>query len=173
MVHCLPFCCHCSTLHVSAYMAIFRSIWCFTFIFLKESASLLLLPFLARGYTMHIFICVLLFCFFVSFMILVCVILPACLFFLSAARRRQHNLKTYGIQLLVLWQYGTIFQNLQIVFYWPLNKSFVQCSSARSENNVYSSSITITITSKEHFQFILLIILSIKSSVLYINPSGV
>jgi hypothetical protein len=29
------------------------------FIFLKESASLFLLPFLARGYTLHVSICVL------------------------------------------------------------------------------------------------------------------
>jgi hypothetical protein len=42
----LTFSCRCSTLHVSAYMAIFRCVWCFTFIFLKESASLLLLPLL-------------------------------------------------------------------------------------------------------------------------------
>jgi hypothetical protein len=51
MVHCFTFRCRCSTLHVSAYMAIFRCVWCFTFIFLKESASLFLLPFFARGYT--------------------------------------------------------------------------------------------------------------------------
>jgi hypothetical protein len=56
----LAFCCRCSTLHVSAYMAIFRCVGCFTFIFLKESASLLLLPFLARAYTMQFLICVLL-----------------------------------------------------------------------------------------------------------------
>jgi hypothetical protein len=55
----LTFSCHCSTLHVSAYMAIFRCV-CFTFIFLKESASLLLLPFLVRGYTIHVLICVVL-----------------------------------------------------------------------------------------------------------------
>jgi hypothetical protein len=42
----LTFSCRCSTLHISAYMAIFRCVWCFTFIFLKESASLLLLPLL-------------------------------------------------------------------------------------------------------------------------------
>jgi hypothetical protein len=68
----------------------FRPTWpssSFTFIFLKESASLFLLPFLARGYTMRISIC-----FFVSFLILVCVF--ACLAFLVAARRRQHKLKT-------------------------------------------------------------------------------
>jgi hypothetical protein len=64
MVHCLAFSCRCSTLHVSAYMAIFKCVWCSTFIFLKESASLLLLPFLARGYAMHVFICVFLLCFF-------------------------------------------------------------------------------------------------------------
>jgi hypothetical protein len=39
----LTFSCRCSTLHVSAYMAIFKCVRCFTFIFLKESASLLLL----------------------------------------------------------------------------------------------------------------------------------
>jgi hypothetical protein len=49
----LTFSCRCSTLRVSAYMAIFRCV-CFTFIFLKESASLILLPFFARGYTMHV-----------------------------------------------------------------------------------------------------------------------
>jgi hypothetical protein len=42
----LKFSCRCSTLHVSAYMAIFKCVRCFTFIFLKESASLLLLPLL-------------------------------------------------------------------------------------------------------------------------------
>jgi hypothetical protein len=31
MVHCLTFSCRCSTLHVSAYMAIFRSVGCFYF----------------------------------------------------------------------------------------------------------------------------------------------
>jgi hypothetical protein len=39
----LTFSCRCSTLRVSAYMAIFRCVWCFSFIFLKESPSLLLL----------------------------------------------------------------------------------------------------------------------------------
>jgi hypothetical protein len=42
------------TLHVSAYMAIFRCVGCFVFVFLKESASLILL---ARGYTLHVSIC--------------------------------------------------------------------------------------------------------------------
>jgi hypothetical protein len=51
MFHCLTFSCRCSTLHVSAYMAIFKCVWCFPFIFQKKSASLFLLPFLARGYT--------------------------------------------------------------------------------------------------------------------------
>jgi hypothetical protein len=32
----LTFSCRSSTLHVWAYMAIFRCVWCFTFIFLKE-----------------------------------------------------------------------------------------------------------------------------------------
>jgi hypothetical protein len=68
----LTFSCRCSTLHVSAYMAIFRCVWCFTFIFLKESASLLLLPFLAVvilcTFSFVFFCCVL-----VSFLILVCV----------------------------------------------------------------------------------------------------
>jgi hypothetical protein len=38
------------TLHVSAYMAIFRCVGRFIFVFLKESASLVLL---ACGYTLH------------------------------------------------------------------------------------------------------------------------
>jgi hypothetical protein len=41
------FSCRCSTLHVSAYMAIFMCVWCFAFLFLKESASLFLLNFLS------------------------------------------------------------------------------------------------------------------------------
>jgi hypothetical protein len=48
------------TLHVSAYVAIFRCVGCFISIFLKESASLVLL---ACGYTLHVSICVFLFCF--------------------------------------------------------------------------------------------------------------
>jgi hypothetical protein len=38
--------CHCLTLHVSAYMAIFKCVGYFTFIFLKESASLVFCLFL-------------------------------------------------------------------------------------------------------------------------------
>jgi hypothetical protein len=49
----------------------------FYFLFLKESASLLLLPFLARGYTMHVLICV----FSVVFS-LISIFLCACLVFL-------------------------------------------------------------------------------------------
>jgi hypothetical protein len=44
----------CSTLHVSAYMAIFKCVR-FTFIFLKESAFV---AFVARGYAMQFLICV-------------------------------------------------------------------------------------------------------------------
>jgi hypothetical protein len=40
------------TLHVSAYMAIFMCVGCFIFVFLKESASLVLL---ARDHTLHVF----------------------------------------------------------------------------------------------------------------------
>jgi hypothetical protein len=50
MFHCLTFSCRSSTLHVSAYMAIFRRVGYFIFVFLKESASLVLL---ARGYTLQ------------------------------------------------------------------------------------------------------------------------
>jgi hypothetical protein len=106
MFHCLTFSCRCSTLHVSAYMAIFRCVWCFTFIFLKESASLFLLPFLARGYTLHVSICIFLLCFSLIFLFL-CVCVFACLLrqlnvrqwniYNKAARRRQHNLKTWKI----------------------------------------------------------------------------
>jgi hypothetical protein len=39
------------TLHVSVYMAIFRCVGCFIFVFLMESASLVVL---ARGYTLHV-----------------------------------------------------------------------------------------------------------------------
>jgi hypothetical protein len=74
MFHCLTFSCRCSTLHVSAYKAIFRYVWCFTFIFLKESASLFLLNFLVRGYTLHVSICV----FFVNFLVLVRVLAFSC-----------------------------------------------------------------------------------------------
>jgi hypothetical protein len=42
------------TLHVSAYMAVLRCVGCFIFVFLKESASLVLL---ARGYYLHVSIC--------------------------------------------------------------------------------------------------------------------
>jgi hypothetical protein len=60
----------CSTLHVSAYMAIFMCVWCFTFIFLKEFASLLLLPLLhvviLRSFSFVFFCC----CGFVSFLMI-------------------------------------------------------------------------------------------------------
>jgi hypothetical protein len=78
----LTFSCRCSTLHVSAYIAIFRCVWCFSFIFLKESASLLLLPFLARGYTMRVLICVFL-CVFSLVSWFLCACLPSCLSLLS------------------------------------------------------------------------------------------
>jgi hypothetical protein len=51
---------------------------CFTFIFLKESASLFLLHFLARGCTLHVSICVFLLFFFVNFLILVCLFAFSC-----------------------------------------------------------------------------------------------
>jgi hypothetical protein len=58
-MHVLMFSCRCSSLHVSAYMAIFKCV-CFTFIFLKESAFV---AFVARGYAMQFLICVFLLCF--------------------------------------------------------------------------------------------------------------
>jgi hypothetical protein len=68
------------TLHVSAYMAIFRCVGCFIFVFLKESASLVLL---ARGYTLDISICVFLFCSSsLILLFLACVCVSACLFLL-------------------------------------------------------------------------------------------
>jgi hypothetical protein len=88
---CVQLYCRCFTvlrLVVAVLHYTFRStwpssmcVWCFTFIFLKESVSLFLMPFLARGYTLHVSICVFLLCFFpVNFLILVCVFV--CLLFL-------------------------------------------------------------------------------------------
>jgi hypothetical protein len=54
---------HCLTLHVSAYMAIFRCLGYFIFICLKESASLFLFAFFSCGHTLHVSICVFLCCF--------------------------------------------------------------------------------------------------------------
>jgi hypothetical protein len=53
------------------------------FLFLKESASLLLLPCPARGYTMHVFICAFLLFFFSLVSWFLCACFPACLFLLS------------------------------------------------------------------------------------------
>jgi hypothetical protein len=54
-MHFLMFSCRCSTLHVSAYMAIFRCVG-FFFFYIPEGIcfAVFFLPFLARGYTMHV-----------------------------------------------------------------------------------------------------------------------
>jgi hypothetical protein len=52
-LYCVGF--HCISLHVSAYLSIFRCVGYFIFICLKDSASLL---FFSRGHTLHVSICV-------------------------------------------------------------------------------------------------------------------
>jgi hypothetical protein len=75
MFHCLTFSCHCFTLHVSAYMAIFKCVGYFYFHIPEGICFAGFLPFLARGYTMHVSICFFLLCF--SSLIL---LLLACMF---------------------------------------------------------------------------------------------
>jgi hypothetical protein len=64
--------CRCSTLHVSAYMAIFRCVWCFTFYswrnLLRCFCCLFLHVVILCSFSFVFFCCV-----FVSFLILVCV----------------------------------------------------------------------------------------------------
>jgi hypothetical protein len=56
-------CCHCLTLHVSAYMTIFRCVAYFYFHIPEGLCFAGFLSFLARGYTLHVSSCVFLFCF--------------------------------------------------------------------------------------------------------------
>jgi hypothetical protein len=54
---CVQFYCvgfYCLSLHVSAYMAIFKCVGYFIFICLKDSASLLFSAFFSRGLTLHV-----------------------------------------------------------------------------------------------------------------------
>jgi hypothetical protein len=60
-LYCVGF--HCLSLHVSAYMAIFRCVGYSIFMCLKDSASLLFLYLFSRGHTLHVFICVFFFLF--------------------------------------------------------------------------------------------------------------
>jgi hypothetical protein len=76
--YCVGF--HCLSLHVSAYMAIFRCVGYFIFICLKDSASLLSSTFFSRGHSLHVFICVFLFSFVifvVSLRVCLCVLLAS------------------------------------------------------------------------------------------------
>jgi hypothetical protein len=72
------------SLYVSAYMAIFKCVGYFIFIYLKDSASLLFFfAFFSRSHTLHVSICVFFPLFsFVSFFLFVslCVCLSACSF---------------------------------------------------------------------------------------------
>jgi membrane associated rhomboid family serine protease len=92
-LYCVGF--HCLTPHVSANMAIFRCVGYFYFHCLKESALLFFfLPFLSRGHTLHVSICVFPVLFsFINFLFLACVFV--CLLFLccEAESFKQMNIK--------------------------------------------------------------------------------
>jgi hypothetical protein len=71
------------SLHVSAYMTIFKSVGYFTFICLKDSASL---PFSSRDHTLHVSICVFPLFSFVIFVVSLCECLSACSVFIVLLR---------------------------------------------------------------------------------------
>jgi hypothetical protein len=81
---------HCLSLHLSAYMAIFKCIGYFIFVCLKDSASLLFfLPFFPRGHTLRVSICVFSVLFsFDIFVVSLRVCLSACSFFVVCSLAR-------------------------------------------------------------------------------------